>query len=156
MRGMNGVPAGAVSSGRTSIHPDTQGLHYTLMGKDGKPIEGIWGQGGKQCMGAGNHTDRQSAMMKRLPSLFLLSDPACPPPASPSSPTALYCNALPADRPDTCHTASHSPSCRFFLPGLSVSPSSMYPFTSSHGELKQRWISLEGDRWETCLNWGGM
>lgn len=118
---MNGVPARAVSSGRTSIHPDTQGLHYTLMGRDGKPIEGIWGPRGKKCMGAGNHTDRQSAMMKRLPSLFLLSDPARPP-ASPSSPTALYRNALPADRPDTCHTHSHSAFPLLFLPGLTVRP----------------------------------
>ncbi|KAK1899543.1 Pentatricopeptide repeat-containing protein MRL1 chloroplastic [Dissostichus eleginoides] len=91
-----------------SIRLDTQGLHYTLMGWDGKPIEGIWVRGGKQRIGVGNHTDRQSAMMKRLPSLSLLSDPACPP-ASPSSPTALYCNALAADQPDTCHTSSHSP-----------------------------------------------
>lgn len=145
MRGLNGVPAGAVSSGRASIHPDTQGLHYTLMGRDGKPIEGIWGRGGKQCMGAANHTDRQSAMMKRLPSLSLLSDPACPP-ASPSSPTALYCNALAADRPDTCHTHSNSlPLRRSFLPGPHCS---MYPFTSFHGERR--------NRWEMCWNWGGM
>lgn len=119
---MKGVQAGAVTSGRTSIHPHTQGLHYTLMGRNGKPIEGIWGRGGKQCMGAGNHTDRQSAMMKRLPSLFLVSDPACPPPASPSSPTALYCSALPADRPDTCHTVLHSPTPGFFHLGPYCKP----------------------------------
>lgn len=39
---MNGVPVAAVSNTLTSIHPDTQGLHCTLMGRDGKPVEGIW------------------------------------------------------------------------------------------------------------------
>ncbi|KAM7413307.1 hypothetical protein PAMA_020612 [Pampus argenteus] len=116
---MNGVPTRAVSSGLTSIHPDTLGLHYTLMGRDGKPIEGIWRPGEKQCMDAGNRTDRQSAMMKRLPSPFLLSDPACPP-TSPSSPTAHYRNALAADGLDTCHPRSHSASSLLFLPGLTV------------------------------------
>lgn len=75
--------------------------------------------------------------------LFLLSNPAHPP-ASPSSLTALYRSALPADRPDTCHTHSHSSPRPFFL----------YPFTSSLGELKQRWNSMKGNGWETCLNWG--
>lgn len=45
LKRMNVVPAGAVSNTRTSIHPDTQGLHYTLMGRDGKPIKGVWGWG---------------------------------------------------------------------------------------------------------------
>lgn len=89
---------------------------------------------GKQCVGAGNHTDRQSAMMKRLPSLFLLSDPACPP-ASPSSPTALCRNASASWPTPTPTALSHT-----FLLSV-VSPGSMYLFTSSHGEqVKQRWI----------------
>lgn len=107
-------------------------------------------KGEMQCIGAGKHTDRQSGMMKRLSSLLLLSDPARPP-ASPSCPTALYCSALPADQPDTYHTHSHFPAFPIFLPGLTVSPDSMYPFTLSHWELKQRWISSEGNRWESCF-----
>lgn len=143
---MNGIPAGAVSSSCTPIHPDTQGLHYTLMGRDGKPIEGIWGRRGKQRMGAENHTDRQSAMMKRLPFLFLLSDQhVLPHPLQ----APLRSTAMPglADRPATLFRT---------LPVAAVSHGSMYRFASSHEELKQRWISLEGNRWEMCLNCGGM
>lgn len=130
---MNGIPAGAVSSSRTPIHPDTQGLHYTLMGRDGKPIEGVWGRGGKQRMGSENHTDRQSAMMKRLPFLFLLSDQhVLPHPLQ----APLRTTAMPglADRPATLFRT---------LPVSAVSHGSMYRFTSSHEELKQRWIGVE-------------
>ncbi|TKS81052.1 Glutamate receptor ionotropic, kainate 4 [Collichthys lucidus] len=109
---------------------DTQGLHYTLMGRDGKPIEGVWGRGGKQRMGSENHTDRQSAMMKRLPFLFPLSDQhVLPHPLQAPLRTA----AMPglADRPATLFRT---------LPASAVSHGSMYRFTSSREELKQRWI----------------
>lgn len=90
---MNSVPTGAVSNTNTSIHPDTPPVRpdgqgwKTNRGYMGMRVEAMYG-----CW----EPHRQSAMIKRVPFLFLLSDPACRP-TSPLSPTALYCNAQPAD-----------------------------------------------------------
>lgn len=112
VRKLNGIPAGAVSSGLTCIHPDIQGLHALHPNGQGwKTNQGDMGTrgGGGNVRHVGNHTDRQSGVMKRLPSRSLLSDPACPL-ASPSRSTARYYKTLAAERPDNCCTHLHAPS----------------------------------------------
>lgn len=144
-----GVEPPSIKTSRDSITPWWAGMENQLR------VDGCEGE--KQWIGAGKRIDRQSAMMKRLLSLLLLSDPARPL-ASPSSPTAFHCGALPADQPDTYHTHSRFATFTFFVffsQGFTVSSNSTYPFTLSHEELKQRWISSEGNGWERGLNWVG-
>lgn len=81
------------------------------MGRDEKPIKGIWEWGRREVWTLECTKDRQSAMMKRTLFFSLLMDPAHPP-ASPSSPAALCCKAQPADWPDSCHAPSHRGSRR--------------------------------------------
>lgn len=50
---MNDPQAAAVSCGHTSIHPDTLGLHYTLMARDENQSRGCRDEGGKQCSASG-------------------------------------------------------------------------------------------------------
>lgn len=148
--GMNCIRTEDVSRGRASIHSDIQGLHYTLMGRDGEPIVGVWVQGGNAMYWCWE-THRQA----------IWHDEEAPFPAPPFGPSTSSCVPfMPhcvllqclASWP-TRHLPHSFALSRFpyFLPGLTVSPDSMYPFTLSHWELKQRWISSEGNRWESCF-----
>lgn len=104
-------------------------------------------KGEMQCIGAGKHTDRYDE-----------EAPFPAPPFGPSTSSCVpfmpHCALLQclASWP-TRHLPHSFALSRFpyFLPGLTVSPDSMYPFTLSHWELKQRWISSEGNRWESCF-----
>lgn len=75
--------------------------------------------------------------------LFLLSNPAHPL-ASPSSLTALYHSALPPDRP------RHLPHSL----ALSLSPLFLVSIHIITWRTEAEIEFVEGNGWETCLNWG--
>lgn len=139
VRKLNGIPAGAVSSGLTCIHPDIQGLHALHPNGQGwKTNQGDMGTrgGGGQCT-ARWEPHRQA----------IWRDEEAPFPIPPLRPSMSSCIPFTLHRALLQNLGSRAtrqllhPFARsLFLPVLTASPGSVYPFTSSHGELKQGWL----------------
>lgn len=141
MRGVNGVPTEAVSSGRTSIHPVTQGLYLHPDGQGWKTNRGDMVTTGKAMYGRWEphrqaicHDEEATCSSSRTQHILLHPLQAW-----------LRSTAVP------CQLTDPTPASLTRI--LPLTPFFLYPFTSSLGELNQRLNSLEGNGWEMCLNW---
>lgn len=127
----------SVVASPASIQTSRGCMHYTPMGRDGKPTRGIWGrEGGGQCT-ARWEPHRQA----------IWRDEEAPFPIPPLRPSMSSCIPFTLHRALLQNLGSRAtrqllhPFARsLFLPVLTASPGSVYPFTSSHGELKQGWL----------------